>query len=273
MGSEKKIDVEMLNDIALINNELANTQRSLAKKNAEVQQQNIELVALNLNLEQFTSIASHDLQEPLRMITGFMELLKTRYGSQLDDKANSYIDFALDGGRRMQEMVVSLLEFSKAGRETSLKEMKALAEILNDVRQNISRLIEEKETTIIVETELPVLPVFKSGIAQLFQNLISNAIKFTEATKPPLIKIAAMENDHDWLITVSDNGIGLDPGSPNIFEIFGRANTLQKYEGHGIGLAVCKKVVENHGGKIWVESKQNLGSVFYFTLPKGEVVE
>lgn len=268
MSSEKNIEVEMLNDIARINNELVNAQRSLAKKNAEIIQMNNELKMLNAHLEQFTSIASHDLQEPLRMITGFMEILKTRYGMILDEKANSYIDFALDGGKRMQDMIENVLELAKVGRHKGVKENISLVEILKNVQHDISKMIEDKNASLIVETELPTLPVVKSAIGQLFQNLISNAIKFSDASRPPVINISAIENNQDWLIKVSDNGIGIDPRSKSIFEIFGRGSKSQKLKGHGIGLAVCKQVVENHGGKIWVESKIDQGSVFCFTLAK-----
>lgn len=270
MNSEKRIELDMLNDIALKNNELVNTQRILAKKNAEIEKLNLELKNLNSDLEQFTSIASHDMQEPLRMITGFLELIKTRYGPQLDEKGNSFIDFALNGGKRMQEMITSLLEITRASRDTGFREEVPLADILQEVQQYLSRLIEEKNAAIIIENQLPALLVSRSGISQIFQNLISNAIKFSEPSREPVVSITAMEKEGEWLFKVSDNGIGVDSVNGNVFEFFGRAKTAHTYDGYGIGLSICKKVVEKHGGKIWIETKEEPGSVFCFTLAKGE---
>lgn len=258
----------MLNDIALINNELVTTQRNLAKKNAEIQKMNIELKALNADLEQFTLIASHDLQEPLRMITGFMELLKIRYSQSLDEKANSYIDFALNGGKRMKTLIKNLLELSKVGRDLGIREQVVIGDIVTEVQQNLARLIEERKASITIGSGLPTLLIFRSGISQLFQNLIGNAIKFSEPTREPVISITAIPDNGYWLFKIADNGIGIDPDNKHIFEIFGRSDTQAAYDGNGIGLAICKKVVESHGGRIWVEAQQGPGSTFCFTLLK-----
>jgi len=272
-GTLKKIvennEVDMLNELTQLNNELVNTQRMLSKKNAEINTLNIQLHSINTDLEQFTYVASHDLQEPLRMITGFMELLQLKYGEQLDKKANTYISFALDGGKRMHKLIVDLLELSRVGRKDSAKEPNNLNDILAEVQKNLSLLIRESNTQLTVKKALPVLPVFQHDINRLFQNLISNAIKFRKKEVSLLVEIDVKEKDDSWLFSFADNGIGIEAGQfEKIFEVFTRLNTREAYEGTGIGLAVCKKVVEYHGGKIWVNSQEGKGSTFYFTLMK-----
>ncbi|MBC7889303.1 MAG: GHKL domain-containing protein [Ferruginibacter sp.] len=261
--------VDILNEMTQLNNELVNTQRKLMKQNAEINRLNKQLQYINADLEQFTYVASHDLKEPLRMVTGFMELLKTKYGEQLDKKAHSYIDLALDGGNRMQKMIIDLLELSRTGRKNAVKELASLDEILNEVKENIFILIEETRAEIIVKTALPVVAVYRADFTRLLQNLLSNAIKFRKKDIQPVVLVDVKEKEDEWLFSVEDNGIGIGQDKfEKIFEIFARLHSKETYEGTGIGLAVCKKVVEHHGGKIWIESEEGKGSTFYFTIKK-----
>ncbi|KAA9040852.1 GHKL domain-containing protein [Ginsengibacter hankyongi] len=261
----------ILNDMTTLNNELVNTQRKLAKQHAEIVELNKRLNEVNTELEQFTYVVSHDLKEPLRMITGFMGLLKSKYGAELDEKALSYISFAIDGGKRMQKMISDLLELSRTGRQNGVKELVNLDDILKDVQQNIFKLIEETHARITIESSLPVLAVSRGDINRLFQNLLSNAIKFGPKENKT-VGIYAHEKDDSWQFAIRDNGIGIEEENfEKIFEIFTRLHSKDAYEGTGIGLAVCKKIVESHGGKIWVTSQKGKGSTFHFTLSKKPV--
>lgn len=242
---------------------------ALRKQHDELQQALKLVQQKNKELEQFAYLASHDLQEPLRMVTSFMGLLKNKYGDQLDETAHIYINFAVDGGKRMQKMISDLLDLSRTARHDGIKEMVDFKDLIKDVKQNILRLIEENQVEIIVKTALPVLPVFRSEISSVFQNLLSNAIKFRKKETSPVISVSAAELETSWLFTIEDNGIGIEKEKfEKIFEIFTRLHSQEIYEGTGIGLAVCKKVIEHHGGEIWVESKEEKGSTFYFTIIK-----
>lgn len=222
----------------------------------------------NKELEQFAYVASHDLREPLRMVTSFMSMLKNKYEKLLDAKAHTYINFAIDGGRRMQTMIGDLLELSRAG-NMAVKEKVDINSILKEVLQNIQKLIEENDADIIIKKELPVLPASKTDMTRLLQNLLSNAIKFRKKEINPVIIINAIEQDEDWLFSIQDNGIGIEKEkAEKIFEPFVRLHSQQTYEGTGIGLAVCKKVVEHYSGRIWIESEEGIGTTFYFTLNK-----
>ena len=223
----------------------------------------------NKELEQFAYVASHDLKEPLRMVTSFMGMLKNKYGNLLDEKGHSYLGFAVDGGKRMQKMIDDLLELSRTARHDGAKETVNFNDLLKEVKQNIFRLIEENRAEIIVKTALPVLPVYRADITRLLQNLLSNAIKFRKKEINPMINISASELETSWLFTIEDNGIGIeDEKTDKIFEIFARLHAQDTYEGTGIGLAVCRKVAEQHGGEIWVAAEEGKGSSFYFTIKK-----
>ncbi|MDQ3551870.1 MAG: ATP-binding protein [Bacteroidota bacterium] len=262
-------DIDVLNKMSQLNNELVNTQRLLLKKNEEISYLNKKLSAANTNLEQLMYVVSHDLKEPLRMVNSFMLLLKNKYAQILDEKANTYIGFAVDGGKRMQAMITDLLELSHTAAYNGHKELADLHLLFNEAQQNLFNLIKESEAEIVIEGKLPELMVYKTDIIRLFQNLVGNAIKFKKRDATPAITLKVVENKDEWLISVKDNGIGIPAEKfEKIFEIFSRVHSKEEYAGTGIGLASCKKIVEVNGGTIWLESEENIGSTFYFTMPK-----
>ncbi|MFO7535015.1 MAG: MASE3 domain-containing protein [Kiritimatiellia bacterium] len=225
-----------------------------------------ELARSNQDLEQFAHVTSHDLKEPLRMVTGFMGLLRDRYESQLDEKAREYIGFASDAARRMQRLIDDLLEYSRIGRDESI-EVVALSEVLDEAQSNLSVAIRESEAAI-TRDPLPVIRANRTEMVQLFQNLLGNALKFRGA-RPPEIHVGAREESSGWVFTVRDNGIGIDPAYQGLlFKIFQRMHTTEAYPGSGVGLAICKKIVEQYGGRIGVQSEEGRGATFYFTLPE-----
>jgi len=239
-----------------------------ARKQAQEELKNKaeELIRSNKELEQFAYVASHDLREPLRTISGYVQLLKTRYKNQLDEDANDFINYTVDGVQRMDKLINDLLAYSMVSKKQE-KVWVDCSEILETVTTNISDIIRENKVKITFDN----LPIVKSSsllMIQLFQNLITNAIKF-HSDKPPQINIFVKEHEKEWLFSVQDNGIGLDEKyAEKIFVIFQRLHTRDVYEGTGIGLAICKKIVEQHGGKIWLESKLGQGTTFYFTIKK-----
>ena len=240
--------------------ELKKTEHLLKDKLGELERSNSEL-------EQFAYVSSHDLQEPLRMIASYLQLLERKYKGKLDDKADKYIKFSVDGATRMQNLIDDLLAFSRV--TTQAKELKPtnLEQIYNEVLSNLEVTINENKA-IITHEPLPVVLADKTQISQVFQNLISNAIKFQSVDKPK-INISVEKEENQWLFGVEDNGIGINPKhSDRIFEVFKRLHKKKDYPGTGIGLAICKKIIERHGGRIWVESGLGKGSIFYFTLPK-----
>ncbi len=248
--------------------ELKKTGEKLEALNNELKERAEQLAVSNTELERFAYVASHDLQEPLRMISSFVQLLEKKYKDQLDDTASKYIHFAVDGAERMKKLILDLLEYSRVGTNTDLIADTNMNELMQEVLSNMKKTIEESEATI----EIPDLPVLhntrKTQMLQLMQNLLSNAIKY-RSNKKPVIKIAVSEEAQQWLFSIKDNGIGIDPRfEDKIFIVFQRLHNKSEYSGTGIGLSVCKKIVERHGGKIWVESSPENGSVFYFTIAK-----
>lgn len=224
----------------------------------------------NKELESFAYVASHDLQEPLRAISSFLQLVEKRYKDKLDDKGKDFIHRAVNGAQRMQEMINDLLTYSRITTRGKSFEPHSLEKILDRVLTNMSPTIELKNA-VITRDPLPGLPCDESQVHRLFQNLISNAIKFCSQPQP-IIHISAREQKNHWLLSVKDNGIGIDPlHQETIFKIFQRPHGKSKYPGTGIGLAICQKIVERHEGKIWVESKPGKGSTFFFTLKTHKV--
>lgn len=243
-------------------------EQDLQSVNEILQKYTRELEISNTELEQFAYVASHDLQEPLRMITSFMDLLKSRYGDQLDEKAHEYILFATDGAKRMRQIILDLLQFSKVGKSEHDKEPVNMIEVVKLVCQLQQKQIKEKGALIMYDN-LPVIDTYRAPLIQIFQNLISNAIKYSKPDQRPSIRIHAKELKQVWQFSVEDNGIGIDDNYfEKIFVIFQRLHQKDEYSGTGIGLTVVKKIVENLGGRIWVESVLEKGSVFHFTIPK-----
>ena len=225
-----------------------------------------ELARSNQELEQFAYVSSHDLKEPLRMVTVYVQMLQNHLQGKLDDRASEYLGYAVQGSRRMLALINDLLAYSRLGRETSPFETVSCDENVTAALQNLRTAIEESGAQVEV-SPMPEVYGNAGQITQLFQNLIANAIKF-RGGQPPVIKVSAQKSDGEWLFSVADNGIGIQPRYlERIFVIFQRLHTAQKYPGTGIGLSICKKIVENHGGRIWVESNVGEGSVFHFTLP------
>ncbi len=244
------------------------TEILLKKLNANLEKRAEELSISNSELEQFAYIASHDLQEPLRMITSFLTLLGVKYKDQLDDKAKQYIHFATDGAVRMRKIILDLLEYSVAGKKTYEAESININELLYESIQLNRKAIEEKNA-LIEWGDLPIINGNTTSLQQVFQNLIANALKYQKPDVKPVITINASETPTHWQFSIADNGIGIDPRFfDKIFIVFQRLHNKDEYSGTGLGLAICKKIVENHGGKIWVESELEKGSTFYFTIAK-----
>jgi light-regulated signal transduction histidine kinase (bacteriophytochrome) len=227
-----------------------------------------DLKRSNEELEQFAYVVSHDLQEPARMVESYLQLLHRRYHGALDEKADSFIDYAVDGARRMQEMIQALLNLSRVKTRGRAFTPCNTEIILEHTLKALSRTIAETGATI-THDPLPTVRADRGQLAQVFQNLIANALKFRREGAAPRVHISAERRDDVWLFSVADNGIGIDPKhAERIFHIFQRLHTRESYPGTGIGLALCQKIVERHGGRIWVSSAPGEGATFFFTLPQ-----
>jgi PAS domain S-box-containing protein len=238
-----------------------------ADAEASLRQSAQDLERSNRDLEQFAYVASHDLQEPLRAVGGYVKLLQHRFPDKLDAAAREYITGAAAGAERMQGLITDLLAFSRVGTQGGAFAPADLNALLSNALNNLQVTITESGAKITSDP-LPTLPVDGTQIAQLFQNLIGNAIKF-RSERAPEIQVGARQEEERWLFWVRDNGIGIEPQySGRIFQIFQRLHTRKQYPGTGIGLAICKKIVERHGGEIWVESQLAQGSTFYFSIPE-----
>ena len=239
------------------------------RKRAEemVRQAAQDLKRSNTDLEQFACIASHDLQEPLRTVAGFVTLLRDRYRGKLDDEADKFIDFAVDGVSRMSQLIQDLLAYSRVGTHGKQPEPTPCGRSLENALTNLQTSI-SKQNAKITYDPLPVVMADAAQLTQLFQNLIGNAVKFRHDDVPPEIHVGAERQSDQWVLWVKDNGIGIPPDQyERIFEVFERLHGQKKYPGSGVGLAICRKIVERHGGRIWVESSVGEGTTFYFTLP------
>ncbi|MBI9076024.1 MAG: HAMP domain-containing protein [Desulfatibacillum sp.] len=249
--------------------ELKESLVSRADLTREVQRRKATMADLersNKELEQFAYVASHDLQEPLRMVASYTQLLAQRYENQLDEKAHKFIGYAVEGATRMQGLVNDLLQLSRIGTRGNPFEETDCHKVVQSVLKDLERSIEETGAQIQVEP-LPTVMADSTQLGMLFQNLIANAIKF-KGDSPPQVHISARQSDKEWVFQFRDNGIGIDPKyHERVFVIFQRLHERGQYEGSGIGLAITKKIVERHGGRIWIESAEGKGTSFFFTLP------
>jgi len=248
------------------------TERKLAEEklkllNIALEKRAAELALSNEELERFAYISSHDLQEPLRMVSSFLHLLQKKYNQQLDDEAQKYISFAVGGAARMKILITDLLEFSRISTVKKEHGLVNLNELLNQTTRNLNTSLEESHASLTI-ADLPEVHGDGSQLMQVFQNLISNALKYS-GNITPVITVGCVEEEDNWKFSVNDNGIGISGEHfERIFIIFQRLHNRSEYSGTGIGLAICKKIVELHAGKIWVESVVGKGSSFYFTIPK-----
>ncbi|MGD2090085.1 MAG: response regulator [Candidatus Aminicenantes bacterium] len=257
---------------AMLAEKLLNTVEQLEKeieerKRMELKIKNYsrELELSNKELESFAYVASHDLQEPLRTISSYLQLVEKRYKDNLDDKGKDFINRAVNGALRMQKMINDLLEYSRITTCGKTFKLYSLGKILDRVLTNLSPTIKRKNA-LVTRGPLPRLTCDESQLLRLFQNLLSNALKFCDRSQP-VIRISAKKQTNHWRLSVKDNGIGIDPSNQEIiFKIFQRLHGKDKYPGTGIGLAICQKIVERHEGKIWVKSQPGKGSTFFFTL-------
>jgi PAS domain S-box-containing protein len=249
------------------------TEQQMQKMYNELSVQTKQLASINAELEQFAYVASHDLQEPLRMVSSFLMQLDKNYKEQLDERAKQYIHFAVDGAQRMRQIILDLLEYSRIGRVEQKKEVIDLNDIVKELQVLYRAQIEEVNAEITT-ADLPKVYSSKAPIRQVFHNLFSNAIKYKDKNRPLQINIGVSEAEEQWIFSISDNGIGIhEEYHKKVFVIFQRLHSKGEYPGTGMGLTICKKIVENMGGKIWVDSKEGQGSTFYFTVNKeAEVV-
>jgi PAS domain S-box-containing protein len=240
---------------------------SARKRAEELARRAEDLARSNADLEQFAYVASHDLQEPLRMVTSYCDLLQRRYKGRFDDDADDFIEYAVDGARRMQELVRGLLAYSRVGPHGKTLQAVDAGHILDRALANLRVAIEESGA-VITHGTLPVVSADPTQLEHVIQNLVGNAIKFRREEEPPRVRVKAIRKADMWQFSVKDNGIGIDPQySEKVFAIFQRLHGRGKYPGTGLGLAICKKIVERHGGRIWFESTPDAGSTFFFTLP------
>ncbi|MFE3329414.1 CHASE3 domain-containing protein [Streptomyces sp. NPDC059176] len=244
----------------------------LERRTVELDEQAVELRRSNAELEQFAYVASHDLQEPLRKVASFCQLLEKRYGDQLDDRAKQYIDFAVDGAKRMQVLINDLLTYSRVGRVNDAREAVELDGVVDGALANLGTAIEEARASVERPGLLPAVTGDPTLLGMLWQNLLGNAVKFRAPDRNPVIRIAVERDgsgeEPTWHYSVTDNGIGI-PGefSEKVFVIFQRLHGRDAYGGTGIGLALCKKIVEHHGGRIWIDAAHTGGTRIHFTLP------
>lgn len=241
---------------------------SLQQLNKDLEEHAKELAVSNAELEQFAYVASHDLQEPLRMITSFMARLDKKYSHLLDEKGKRYIYFAVDGAERMRQIILDLLEYSRVGKHEDKLKAINLNDLIEEIKTLFKKLIEEKNAEITYDN-LPVISFYKTPLLQVVQNLINNALKYTKNEIPPKIHISVETGRNEYTFAIRDNGIGIEEAYlEKIFVIFQRLHTKEAYSGTGMGLAIVKKIIENLGGKIWVTSTPGEGSAFYFTIKK-----
>ncbi|WP_158857015.1 sensor histidine kinase [Lunatibacter salilacus] len=254
------------------NNSIQEKILELEKLNAKLQIQTRNLTASNAELEQFAYTASHDLQEPLRMVTSFMAQLERKYDDKLDEKAHQYIHFAIDGAKRMRKIILDLLEFSRVGKEKGALEIVSLEEICGEICDELSSKITETGA-IIEHSGLPKIYSFRHPLQQVLFHLLENALIFCKEGVTPKVSVSCDEHPNYWQIAVADNGIGIeDVYMDKAFIIFQQLNPILNPEGSGMGLAIVKKIIDTLNGQVWVMSSPEKGSTFYFTLPKNNSI-
>ncbi|MEW6530463.1 MAG: ATP-binding protein [Thermodesulfobacteriota bacterium] len=254
-------------DLRRTNLQLMAEMEERKKAEDEIRKMVTDLERSNEELEQFAYVASHDLQEPLRMVSSYTQLLAERLGEQLDEKSKKFISYAVDGAMRMQQLIQDLLSFSRVTTRGSEFRPVDSHKALTTAMENLQGSIRECGA-LITNDDLPPVTADQTQLVQVFQNLISNAIKFRRQEQPR-VHIAAQEEDHHWRFSVTDNGIGIEPRHKDkVFAIFQRLHTREEYPGTGIGLALCKRIVQRHGGDIWFDSSPGKGTTFYFTFAK-----
>lgn len=260
-----KAKVEVFVELYKKNQELRIQGERLKMLNMQLEQRSGDLLRNVQELEKFAYVASHDLQEPLRTITSYIQLLQKKFGDKLDGEANEFMEFVVNGSRRMKALINDLLEYSRINRVESKLEDVDCNFVLKEVMQNLNNSITDSKAKIEAD-ELPVIQANRMHMIQLFQNLIGNSIKF-RSTRELVIKIKAKKIAGYYLFSVEDNGIGIKREySTKIFEIFQRLHSIQHYPGTGIGLAICMKIVQRFGGEIWMESEYGNGTTFWFTI-------
>ncbi|MHB1533612.1 MAG: sensor histidine kinase, partial [Acidimicrobiales bacterium] len=264
---------ELARDIEAMRSRIVDDLHAIDSARAELASQGEELTRSNRDLEQFAYVASHDLQEPLRKVASFCQLLRDRYRDQLDERGVQYIDFAVDGAKRMQALVTDLLAFSRVGRTTENFVAVDLNRALIHAEENLEGRMRETGATVVVVTPLPTVRGDATLMAALWQNLIGNAVKF-RSDQAPRVEVTWRREDEGWRFWLRDNGIGIEPQyAERVFTIFQRLHGRDRYEGTGIGLALCRKIVEFHGGRISLESEDRPGTTVTFTLPFDDTPE
>ena len=276
----ERMRIELKEHYVSLEQKVADRTKELSKANRDMEQEILErwraeeelkqtmskLARSNKELEEFAHIASHDLQEPLRMVSSYTQLLQRRYKDKLDSDANEFIGYAVDGAKRMQTLINDLLVYSRITTQGHPLEATNFSDVFARAVTNLAGSIEDSGA-IVTQDSLPTLPADASQLVSVFQNLIGNGIKY-HGDHPPRMHVSAVEDGDEWLFSFKDNGIGIESEfAERIFQIFQRLHSKAKYAGTGIGLAICKKVIERHDGRIWVESEPQKGSTFYFTLP------
>jgi light-regulated signal transduction histidine kinase (bacteriophytochrome) len=246
---------------------LKQSEQQLQELNQVLEKRAAELMTSNRELERFAYVASHDLQEPLRMVSSFLQLLDRQYSVGLDEKAREYINFAVGGAERMKRLILDLLSYSRVGTVNEPFQLVDMNALVKNVVQIFESRFEKEQVTLKID-HLPTIQGNTTQLQQLMQNLIGNALKY-KSDNPPVVEVGCTEEANRFIFFVKDNGIGINPRYfEKIFVVFQRLHPIDNYSGTGIGLAICKKIVERHHGEIWVSSEEGKGSTFYFSLPK-----
>jgi signal transduction histidine kinase len=263
--------VDLGGDVESMRQRIVDDLAATERARLDLERQARDLARSNTELEQFAYVASHDLQEPLRKVASFCQLLQRRYQGQLDERADQYIEYAVDWAKRMQSLISDLLAFSRVGRTEFTPTVVDLGDVLRDALDNLARGLEDSGATVEA-SPLPDVMGEPSLLVAVFQNLIGNAVKF-RGDAPPVVRVDVEREGNEWVVAVSDEGIGIEPQyAERIFAIFQRLHPKETYEGTGIGLSLTRKIVEHHGGRVWLDTDAPRGTTFRFTLPVAEEV-